>query len=296
MWSWSSHQTSLDLGQAFTWAEGSFLSLETLSFITSLADAGEVMGKGHQSRLRSLRIVCRTPAQYPQLQSLSSKLSAAPLHLTSIALFIYSQDFVAKTSGGLPFDCIHPLLHCTTLYSLLLGHNMPIMYSEDDIMTMGKAWPAMEALMLCADPVDTVGYSLGRPLRSIGVFADHFPHLTLLGIYVNTFEIPSDSQEHTRFRVLGVLDIGTSPDAAEVHLPLSVYLGKVLTAKTVLKSGRSVEHTRALPKTPASTTEYARRAASWASLASDLRAVQASNLATGVQALAAEDDSLLKEL
>ncbi|KAG8991370.1 hypothetical protein FRB93_002832 [Tulasnella sp. JGI-2019a] len=299
IWDFLAYQMPLEAGATFEWPLGSFVSLEKLSFIAPLTDASEIMGKEHQSRLRSLEIACRTPAQHHQLQSLSTKLSASLPHLTSLSLFLYSETFVPNTPEGLRFHSLHPLLQCRALSILVVGHNIPLAYTQNDIRTMAEAWPAMKFLRLCADPVDTVRYSSGQPLGSVGVFARYFPHLLLLGIYINTFEIPLKSKKSTGFRALGVLDVGTSPDAGPtMHLSVSPYLEGILKPTTILKSDKTPAHISALRQSLMTTREYARRAASWASVASgiDLIRLCTMNLATETQPLTTQNDALSNEV
>ncbi|KAG9036714.1 hypothetical protein FRB95_008045 [Tulasnella sp. JGI-2019a] len=288
----SGYQAPVEVGKEFDWPPDGFASLRKLSFIASLVDAGEIMGKEHQSRLRSLEITCRTPHRHSQLRHLSTKLSASIPQLTSISLFLYSEAFVLSIT----FDSIQPLLLCRALLSLVIGQSAPLVYTQSDIEAMAVAWPAMQKLVLTADPVNGIGHLSGQPLRSVGVFAHHFPYLTFLGIYINTFEIPLEYPKPTRFRVLDVLCIGTSPTTTN-HLPVALYLGGVLAPTTVLKSHRSTEHVWALPSpTLLAANELFRRAKFWHSVASDLQTIQASILVAQIQDLVAQNQTLLKEV
>ncbi|KAG8991372.1 hypothetical protein FRB93_002834 [Tulasnella sp. JGI-2019a] len=278
-------------GMKFNWPPGSFASLEKLSLVAPLSDVGEVMGEEYQSRLQSLDITCETPVEHGQLQSLSTKLSTSLPHLTSLSLFLYSKDFIKDC---LPFHSLLPLLQCRALSTLVIGHTTPLIYTEGDIKMMGEAWPCMDRLRLCADPVYPESELPGQPLGSISLFARYFPNLALLGIYINTFDIPFESSMPARFRVLDVLDIGTSTEMMErERLHVLLYLGGALTPTTVLNSGRTTQHLRALYT---NTSVYDQRAEFWTNFASDLRIIQASNLVTAIQALTTRNHTLSKEV
>ncbi|KAG8883776.1 hypothetical protein FRB98_002818 [Tulasnella sp. 332] len=181
---------------------------------------------------------------------------------------------------------------------LTLGYNVPITYDQDHIAAMAEAWPEMSILVLCPDPVDDVGCSSGQPLKILGVFAEKFPRLQKLGIYVNSLELPKDHHPSSRFTRLNKLDVGTSPGDTEAPLAVALYLGEILLHETVIKSERSHDHTRALQKNLLAVREYMRRSASWETISSQVNVLQANTrrVAEVNHAVLAQNRALLKEV
>lgn len=134
-------------------------------------------GAAHQSTLRSIHITYRSAWFSDELCIFTFVLATAHCNLTSIILVLFSDGDADVIDDGYPFklNSIRPVLQCRALHVLRLSHARNLEYTEDDIVTMASAWPSMEVLELCKDPICEVETTCGQPLRAIVVFVRHFP-------------------------------------------------------------------------------------------------------------------------
>ncbi|KAG8996390.1 hypothetical protein FRB94_008370 [Tulasnella sp. JGI-2019a] len=294
-WGFAEYQAPLQLGMDFEWEDGSFSSLKTLAFSTSLAVATEIMTSIHQPRLHQLSFETRELCQHPQLRDLCSSISNAQSSITTLNLELFAEAVSPGPTRAIPFDAIRPLLQCAALTQLRVESDLAMEYGDEDIATMASAWPNLQRLALCADPTSRVGLAIGQPLQSVSKFVQSFCVLEQLSLYIKalTVDVIHEVSSDVREPRLNVLDFGTSPlpidSSTPIVLAASLYLSMVLEPQGEIKSGRSISHTRCLQASMSTTEEYFRRSAFWTAIATNIEMIRAST-----RRLMEENDILLR--
>lgn len=127
-------------------------------------------------------------------------------------LFIRPTPQRATEISPLPMALLESLYRCTRLKKLEIGHHFPFTFHQDDVERMGRAWPQMVYLEVCADP-DFDSDQMGSSLSILTAFAKSLPNLELLGLYINQAEHLSfggDLHPQWQFRRLKELYVGLS--------------------------------------------------------------------------------------
>ncbi|KAG8844517.1 hypothetical protein FRB96_003019 [Tulasnella sp. 330] len=278
LWSFFNYQVPLGIGMEFDWDAGGFATLKTFALFTSLKDAAKVMARPHQPPLNNFTLISREFLQHAHLRNLCSSLSVVQPSLNVVYLSLYSGTVGLDPSWQvISFDLIRPLLLCTALRELCIRSDMAMAYNNEDITSMVSAWPRLQTLSLCADPVSDVGLTTGQPLRSVGSFAYGFRVLRELSIYLNTLDTdvtPRVSTGPLPSR-LSMLDFGTSPvptDSMGTHDPSrAIYVASLLQPRALIKSERSHAHRRFLQTSATVRAEYYRRQRFWSGFASEVQ-------------------------
>lgn len=118
-------------------------------------------------------------------------------------------------------DTFRPLYECKNLVGFTFSHECPISMTQAELAQLAEAWPTLERLSLCVDPVITDGCTL--TLECLTPFAQHCPELKILGLYVDALAVPNQVEmEPPRFPKLEKLAMGLSniqnADAVAVYL------------------------------------------------------------------------------
>ncbi|KAG9007146.1 hypothetical protein FRB94_014619 [Tulasnella sp. JGI-2019a] len=280
-WGDVEYQNPVHLGMEFDWDPESFNTLEELGFhATSLTDASKIMAKRSGPVLKRLFLSCLSSFESTELRRLSATLSTSHPNLTLIRLSLYSHSDDPCPSNPISFESIRPLLQCTALSFLMLWHHETLAYTEDDVAAMGLAWPNMESLELCLDPINDIGHRSGQPMRIVGAFVRAFPKLEELGVYINEAGAipdllePSTGLVPSRFRVL---DFGTSPGARSGATDpvdnIAMYLASICPPGITIYNSRTVSHIRNLQVTDEQEDEYARRSVYWEDIAHKVKLI-----------------------
>lgn len=185
-WGDVEYQDPAHVGMEFDWDPEFFESLEELRFYApSLPKASQIVAKRNGPLLRRLQLTCLSWFEPNELERLTTALATFHPNLTLIRLSLFALLEDHGSSRTISFAYIRPLLHCTALSTLLLRHSEPLVYTEEDVATMGLAWPGMLCLQLCQDPTDDCDRTEGLSLRIIGVLIQTFPKLEELAVYIN---------------------------------------------------------------------------------------------------------------
>ncbi|KAI0272481.1 hypothetical protein BC834DRAFT_856952 [Gloeopeniophorella convolvens] len=149
------------------------------------------------------------------------------LELFEIDVIVYVDE--QDACEALTLEHIRPILSLKQLTRLELRHNMPLQISESDLAEMGVALPAVEYLVLNPEPLALLKPRLS--LDSLVSFAQNFPNLCHLGLYLNAEGIymhASLLDVKTRlFPHLRTIDVGVSPIGSD-HVPVALYLSHLL--------------------------------------------------------------------
>ncbi|KAG8864394.1 hypothetical protein FRB97_005057 [Tulasnella sp. 331] len=254
------------------------------------------MAKRNGPMLKRLYLSCLSPFEPAELEDLTRTLATFHVNLTLIRLSLFSLLEDPASPDVIEFERVRPLLQCTALSMLLLWHNGPMMYGEEDVAMMGHAWPDMMCLELCLDPTDDVARAVGQPLSIIGVLIRTFPKLEELGVYVNEAGVlPNLLEPKIGLPVppLRILDFGTSPPArleeSDPKEDIAMYLASVCPPGVGIWNSRSVSHVRNVEITEEQEEEHARRSVYWEDMAEKVNLIHMGMkyMATGISGLVA---------
>lgn len=266
-----------DMGMQFNWEAGRFEHLEELSFTTtSLAKASAIVEKRCSPYLRTLMVTCRSTLDIGAVRQFTTTLATAYPNITAVHILLFS-DGESSQPEALSFNDIRPLLQCTALSTLRVGHNLPLTYMQADVAEMGAAWPRMRTLQLCEDPTSRDGS--GQPLQTVLAFARAFANLETLALYVDTSTVGATSVIPWGLAMSDwdVLDFGTSPvdtdDVLGAVNRVALFLARISGPDVSIQSGRGRAHIRTTRSTSESEAEDEAREIFWSDVASTVRAM-----------------------
>ncbi|KAG8876407.1 hypothetical protein FRB97_004181 [Tulasnella sp. 331] len=266
-----------DIGMQFDWEAGRYEHLEELSFTTtSLAKASAIVEKRCSPYLRTLMITCRSTLEIGAVRDFTTTLAATYPNITAIHILLFS-DSASPQPEALSFNDIRPLLKCTALSTLRLGHNLPMSYTQDDVAEMGAAWPRMRSLQLCEDPTSREG--TGQPLQTVLAFARAFTKLETLALYVDMSTVNETPSIPWGLATSDwdVLDFGTSSiDTDDLLIAVNkvaLFLARISGPDVSIQSGRGRAHVRTAVPTSESEAEDEAREIFWSDVASTVRAM-----------------------
>ncbi|KAG9036749.1 hypothetical protein FRB95_008080 [Tulasnella sp. JGI-2019a] len=307
-----SYQIPLEEGMQFDWGPQSFGSLEELGFYTpALTQASEILARRGGQSLRTLYLACLSWPSCNKLRHLSTTLVTSHSRLMVLRLSLFSEAGPPNPLYRVDFDTIRPLLQCTALSTLLVWHNRPLAYTEEDVTEMGLAWPQMTSLELCPDPTSDVESTSGQPLRIVGTICRAFPKLENLAVYVNEAGLTPDVLEPGIALApsrLKKLNLGTSPrprpNASDSDSTgnnaddIALFIASVTPPSLKMCSSRSVGHLRGLESNEEERKEYEHRSLYWSDIAQKVRLVHVgmAYVASGFEDLARQNRFLREEV
>jgi len=206
---------SLDISDL---AEDSFPALKDLEIDTSLSVATTFLGSQHIPRtLTRLFVSSFETEPANSLRELLKFIAAEfkDLKYLGITCLVRPTDDNPPVTQPITFDTLRPALTMRKLTHFLFMHNLPLSYTEENIVEMGSAWgdTPLRHLRLVPDPVYTPLATLDTDIRlsTLQLFARHLPKLEHLEVYLDaTKDIPSETP-YAKFPLLHTLDIGISP-------------------------------------------------------------------------------------
>ncbi|KAG8945177.1 hypothetical protein FRC04_001156 [Tulasnella sp. 424] len=168
-----------------------------------------------------------------QILKLTESLAQQCPDIALIALIFYRHD--TDRSCDISFQHIRPLLGCRNLGVLEIGHTRPFRMNENDLEEMGAAWLGIRELNLCSKPARWNHKPVpgGVPLRLLPVMAAVFPMVQILGIYVDSKDVPTFDHNiipSVQFQALRVLDVGASGAPACTPLTAGFFIGALLSS------------------------------------------------------------------
>ncbi|KAG9000349.1 hypothetical protein FRB93_012743 [Tulasnella sp. JGI-2019a] len=303
-WDFVSYRAPMDsdTGMQFDWEAGRFEHLEELSFTTtSLTRASRVVEKRCSPVLRTLMLTCRSTLEIGAFRSFSATVAATYPNITAIHILLFS-DSASPQPEPIGFEDIRPLLQCTALSTLRIGHNLPMSYTHDDVALMGAAWPRMRTLQLCEDPTSHEG--CGQSLQTVLAFAQAFPKLETLAICI-TFGSVANAQPISQSLPVAewdVLDFGTSPTENDDILAavnrVALFLTRILRPGVSIQSGRGRAHVRTTASTTETEAEDETREIFWSDVCSTVRAMHLGRkeLEEENRSLSSKNRELLEEI
>lgn len=219
--------------------EGYFPALWDLSLSMSLKDAQRFLVDG--ARLPKLTCLFVGSVQLEDPSAVHDFLSALVESYPNME-HLYLDIVIPRwdqpdTFPQITFDHFRPILGLTKLATFELRNNFPIPMSESDVLQLGTFLPCLETLQINPEP-----FKLDIPtlsISSLNKFAQHFPKLRKLGVYIDATigYIPFAGDIH--FPSLEVLNVGVSPiDGEEDTVIVALYLSRLFASREpALESG-----------------------------------------------------------
>lgn len=175
-----------------------------------------------------------------QILKLTESISQRYPDITSVTLIFYRPN--TDRNCNLSFQHIRPLLACRNLGVLEIGHNNPFCVSEKDLEEMGAAWLRIRELNLCSKPTrwNDNPVSGGVPLRLLPMMVALFPTVQILGIYVDSKDVPTFDHNiipSVQFQALRVLDVGTSGVPACGPSTVGFFIGALCKSEVQILRG-----------------------------------------------------------
>lgn len=261
----------VDSGMQFDWRGGAFKSLETLGYYAPVDAVMRVFAKTPRPALRQLSLRVTTYVGQDDLELLTRAISSTFPNITRLYLALYAE--LGEDDGTMDAAGMRPLFACSNLMTFMLRDRIPISLGEADIAAMAKAWPHLQQLGLCADPVCQIELEAGLPIAMLDKFAKHFVELCWLFIYVNGTDEPVISNNQHTFAKLHYISFGTSPSLPTKQA--AQFLSRILPIGTTVTSGKSQQHKEALKTRADAEKEYGRRGEAWAEIASTVALIHA---------------------
>lgn len=183
--------------------------------------------------------------------------------ITTIGLTLsLSSAFRDQGVSVLPVEMLESLYPCKHLTSLRIEYPLPLKFGPADVENMGRAWPKMTHLSLCAEPdfSFTVSEDMGVTVAILPSFARHMPNLQTLGIYFNSQD-QSTFKGHlyptSQFNQLDDLHVGLSSIPKSQVRELGFYLASLCSREVNVRYGSNALQWNSLP------SNRERRAAAW---------------------------------
>ncbi|KAJ3571457.1 hypothetical protein NP233_g3739 [Leucocoprinus birnbaumii] len=140
-------------------------------------------------------------------------------------------------SHKVTINTLKPVFGCGNLTMLEIIHQYPLMLRQKDLELFAKRWPSLETLNLNTEP--HIFESSDMTLEALFPFAQHCPHLTYLGLFVDASvgRLPASSPSTTFpiFKRLQKLAMGIS--VIGEYVPVASFLSQVLPAGCQIESG-----------------------------------------------------------
>lgn len=200
-------------GMYFEFTPGSFPQLDTLSFAALPNRMTKVLrSTDHIGRLQVICLDCPAFASSNQIEQVLAQLAAGAQRLVDLQLVCSPIDQLKNPHGdpSLSTEHIVPLFSCTRLERLHLvaPHFAPL--TDEDVVDMGRSWPAMRSLTLCPAPLKD--QHLGTGFNILSAFAENLPNLRKLGLFLGpgVSEFDGNLYPTHRFRCLETLGVGFS--------------------------------------------------------------------------------------
>ncbi|KAG8938832.1 hypothetical protein FRC00_014411, partial [Tulasnella sp. 408] len=133
--------------------------------------------------------------------------------------------------GALTFDSIGTMLGFRCLTALDISYENGLVLTDEEIESMGKAWPSMKRLYLC-NRGDS-GKKKGVDAGFLETFAASFPNLAELGLFIQAGSEPPPRPYTTSYpsaaahvfpNSFGLLDVGSSSISVEHVAPMAGFL------------------------------------------------------------------------
>lgn len=272
------YQAPFQAGATFGWRDGTFRVLQVLHLCASLPHATQVFGGVQGRQIKDVRLTCRSLFEQATLQEFASTIATVLPNIESLQLALFLDENDPTFLQPIQFHSIRPLLQCGALSTLKIWHNLPLAYTAEDIVTMGKAWPRMRVLDMCSDPICEIDTHAGVDLHVLDIFAANFREVEELGIFIKSSGDALKNKSRPAFNQLKELRFGTSPPPSDASVDaaseVARYLSKVCIAGVEVYAYRSPPHVRATPYSIAAEGVYSKREEFWYKVSSNVALVQ----------------------
>ncbi|KAG8925936.1 hypothetical protein FRC02_009313 [Tulasnella sp. 418] len=176
----------------FRFSEGWFNRLERVRVEAGLDDLRERLLKDpHRPRsLHALGFNTMRKAVNPEHLKLFLKDLASELpNITELVMDLFHADQSDTDSrwwkDRISFDHLRPLMACKKMAKFCIGHNYPLVITEDDVVELVESWPETYSLALAEDPIINPGMPKGLPISVLSILT-RLPRLDLLDVYLDT--------------------------------------------------------------------------------------------------------------
>ncbi|KAG9006632.1 hypothetical protein FRB94_000558 [Tulasnella sp. JGI-2019a] len=220
--------------------EGWFRTLERMDLEISPQRAIQLLRSDFRPQtLTRLRLTYSISNDADQLERFLTAVASSIPNLTLMSLNLWCPHI--PLPPALVFDTFRPLLACRQITYFELGHNQPLQLEECHIEELAIAWPKLEEFMVCEDPVVTPDGPKGLPLKLLPLFAQKFPELQVLALYLDGTphrpEVPAVSFQH-----LFELNVGTSKLEGKHAMTVALYLSDLCRLPITVIKGKSAWH------------------------------------------------------
>lgn len=253
--------------------EGWFRTLERVDIESAPLQAIQLISAQHRpSTLSRLRLTTGTLVDHDHLERfLSAVASTLPL-LNLLSLNLWGPH--TPVPSVISFNTFRPMLACSKLKTFEVGHNHPVALDESHVRAMAVAWPELEDLTFCEDPVLSGNNSRGISLGVLPLFADKFPSLKELGLFFDGTPVPPFTGSPV-FHNLTELNVGTSRLDSRNATAVALYLSDLCrNAVTVIK-GKSAWHVSGVWDLEEDDTPYLAGSTAWAEVGRTIKSVHA---------------------
>lgn len=229
-----------DSGMCFEFMPGSFLQLDTLSFASMPNRMAEILrSTDHVRRLRTVLLDCPAYNSPQEIENVFTSLGSCAHRLTHLHFVCcpVPQSTVTSSKESLSIDDIRPLFSCTRLKRFYLWGPHLVPLKDEDVVEMGKNWPAMRTLVLCPAPLVKRDVAVGFGI--LPSFAKSFPKLRELQLFFGreVSEFEGDLYPTYRFTELETLGLGLSRIPREKARDIGFLLASLCQRPPLIKSG-----------------------------------------------------------
>ncbi|KAG8903364.1 hypothetical protein FRC01_009222 [Tulasnella sp. 417] len=233
-------------GMCFEFISGSFTQLEILCFGSLPNRMGEILqSTDHVGRLRAVLLNCPAYNSPQEIENVFATLASGARRLTQVHLACcpIPELAVSSSKDSLSIKNLRPLFACNQLRSFRLQapHFTPL--KDEDVVEMGKNWPAMCNLILCPAPLLNKDQGVGFDI--LPSFAQSFPSLRELRIFFGK-EVPEFDGElypPYQFTKLEILGFGRSPIPRHKARDVGFLIASLCQRPPSIQSGSNTNNT-----------------------------------------------------
>lgn len=220
--------------------EGWFRNMERLDFEASPLRAVQLISNQYRPQnLTRLRLTTGAVTDLDSLERFLATVASTLPKLTLLSLNMWAPH--TPTPPPLQWNIFRPLFACHEIDTFELGYNHPFMLTEAQIAEMAVAWPKLEDLTLCEDPVINNDGTTGMSLAILPVLAESFPNLQELGMYFEATPVPPFSGPPP-FKKLRQLNVGTSTVELRHATSVALYISDLCQLPVRIIKGKSAWH------------------------------------------------------
>ena len=251
--------------------EGWFRSVERVDLELSPLRAIPLITDPYRPRsLSRLRLTTGTLSDHDHLERFLSVVATTLPELKLLSLNLWGPHTPLPTA--IPFNSFRPVLACRLIKTFEVGHNHPVQLDEADIGAMAEAWPNLAELTFCEDPVLTGNTSQGLSLSALPLFAEKFPALKELGLFLDGAPVPPFTAPPV-FSNLIELNVGTSRLDSRHATANALYISDLCRNPVTIIKGKSAWHVSGVWDLEEDDTPYLSGSSAWADVGRTIKAV-----------------------